>query len=207
MPCSANIGWVIRNATREDVPDIVRLFLSADESVSTSLGTEDALRDYAEATFDGGGLFTGETVRVATIGDEVAGICVAYGREWLGDGGSGFVTPDEVGVDGLPDLFDDALAQEMGDIRETASRGLSYLDCLCVDERHRGHGLGEAMLADAMSRLGGILLYCRADNEPAVSLYRKTGFRTIGIGFGLSEDGDSLGPAMLIMATTGDGSE
>jgi ribosomal protein S18 acetylase RimI-like enzyme len=55
------------------------------------------------------------------------------------------------------------------------------LGTLAVDPRRHGHGIGQAMLADAIERLKAdgikrIELYAESDNAPALRFYGKLGF-------------------------------
>lgn len=187
----------IRDAAISDTTDIGRLFIETDEECFVSaFGTVDAMGEYVCRTFDGDGFFSADKVRVAEADGRVAGICVAYAKAPTD-------SPKRaaLGIDGLSEHLDDAMASQSADIEAALGMGYdAYLDCLCVDTGFRGQGIGRALLDDCLRRHGSVLLYCREDNEVAIQLYKDAGFRLVGMTFGISEDGNSLGPMMLAMA-------
>jgi ribosomal-protein-alanine N-acetyltransferase len=65
---------------------------------------------------------------------------------------------------------------------------------LAVRPDARRHGVGRALLRHLLSeagrrRLREVLLEVRADNEPALALYRSAGFRRVGQRQGYYQDG------------------
>lgn len=191
----------IRNATKADTMEVGRLFVATDEPIfERAFGPAAALGRYLEGTFDEGGILAPDTVRVAVLGDEVVGICVSYAKDYPSCHGMSFTRRLESGIDRLSEAFDDTMSDQMQDIRMATDMGFAYIDCLCVDEGHRGQGIGRALLDDALLLHGSSMLYCREDNEVALSLYKGMGFRMMGMTFGISEDEESLGPVMLMLA-------
>lgn len=56
---------------------------------------------------------------------------------------------------------------------------------LAVDKRYRKQGIGEKLLRNAiyemtLNSIDTVILYVEINNEPAIRLYRKVGFKTIG---------------------------
>lgn len=78
----------------------------------------------------------------------------------------------------------------------------AHLLNLCLEERVRGRGLG-ARLLDHMSALarqagaGVIYLEVRPSNAAAIALYRRAGFRRIGLRPGYYRDGDGREDALV----------
>ena len=61
-----------------------------------------------------------------------------------------------------------------------------HINNVAVDESHRGKGIGEKLLGYGMNfypekEIIGIPLEVRVDNYPAIALYEKMGFVTVGI--------------------------
>ncbi|MFB0972786.1 MAG: ribosomal protein S18-alanine N-acetyltransferase [Tissierellia bacterium] len=61
-----------------------------------------------------------------------------------------------------------------------------HINNVAVDESHRGKGIGEKLLSYGMNfypekEIIGITLEVRVDNYPAIALYEKMGFVTVGI--------------------------
>ena len=49
-----------------------------------------------------------------------------------------------------------------------------------IDEKYRGYGLSSILLKDAIEKYGGNKLGVYSDNEVAISLYKKFGFKVVG---------------------------
>ncbi len=61
-----------------------------------------------------------------------------------------------------------------------------HINNVAVDESHRGKGIGEKLLSYGINfypekEIIGITLEVRVDNYPAIALYEKMGFVTVGI--------------------------
>lgn len=53
------------------------------------------------------------------------------------------------------------------------------LEMLFIHQRNRGHGVGSALLRDAMTKVPGVLLDVNEQNPQAVGFYRRHGFVTL----------------------------
>lgn len=188
-------GIVIRDATAQDADVIGRLFIEVDETFPEAFGTAAGMAEYVRRSFGDGAPFSPATTRVAEEDGKAVGICVSYAKEPT------FAPADADGIDGLSETFCDAMASQADDARESLRDGYAYLDCIIVDEGHRRHGIGRRLIDDALGRLGPMMLYCRSDNAPALALYRSAGMRMLGMMFGMSEDGESIGSPMVVLAS------
>lgn len=186
----------IRDARREDSARIGKLFVETDpENFGGAFGTEEAMGRYIESAMGGDGVFSAANIRVAEDeSSHVIGICIVCS---VPPEPFGKVVPD---IDGLSESFGMAMQCQDDDTTSAIEMGYAYLDCLSVDESRRHEGIGTALLEDAKQSHDAILLYCRADNEPAKATYAKAGFQPMAITFGISEDMEELGPAMVMMA-------
>lgn len=55
-----------------------------------------------------------------------------------------------------------------------------YIGPFLIDEKYRGYGLSSILLKDAIEKYGGNKLGVYDDNEVAISLYKKFGFKVVG---------------------------
>jgi [ribosomal protein S18]-alanine N-acetyltransferase len=74
---------------------------------------------------------------------------------------------------------------------------------IAVDPKHRGRGLAEKLLQQAMFRLYSercecLFLEVDAANEPALRLYKARGFRKVGERKGYYRSGDGDGTALVM---------
>lgn len=54
------------------------------------------------------------------------------------------------------------------------------LEMLFIDQQHRGHGIGSALLRDAVTKIPGLLVDVNEQNPQAVGFYQHHGFITVG---------------------------
>lgn len=54
------------------------------------------------------------------------------------------------------------------------------LEMLFIDQQHRGHGVGSALLQDAIAKIPGLLVDVNEQNPQAVGFYHHRGFITLG---------------------------
>lgn len=100
---------------------------------------------------------------------------------------SGFLVADEDGA---------VVGYIVATLVPNHGRPLGHVKDLAVHPDRRGQGIGRALLAHALSVLGArgaasVKLEVRADNEPAIGLYRQFGFdhfRTVAGYYGDGED-------------------
>lgn len=182
----------IRDMVQDDAYDVTRLYLDIDYDVFVSvIGTYEALGKYIYDTcVVQGSLFGCDRVRVATVNDKVVGMSIIYDSEPL------FVGPPKL-LETLSDRFVDASVSQMVDVKSALDAGRVYLDALSVSPNYQRHGIGGALLDDALSRYDCVRLVCREDNKAALSLYASRDFRIRGMTFGISEPDKMI--AMLLM--------
>lgn len=188
---------IIRDMETADARVVGHLFVDVDEEMFPSLlGGGDVFASYVESTFGHGRFFSAETVRVAEVDGNVVGMCLV-----LTDANVDVVSCDECDIDGLPDTVFDMLSGELEALEMAHSWGDAYLCAVCVDRNFRGHGIGRALVMDAISRNDCLLLHCRADNDVANALYRSLGFamRCFLIGLSDNDEDDVELPMMLVM--------
>lgn len=181
-------NFVIRNMTKDDAATVSKLFLSIDEDAFTSaFGTADSFENYIRDTCEyDGTLYWCDYVRVAECDGNVVGICVTYYEEPI------FVTKTESGIDTLSEYFDEACIAQCADAQLANRQGYAYVDALSVDKAWRGQGIGKALLDDAQTAYGHLMLYCRDDNDGTLDFYEKLGFEKQLCGFGSSSSGEMV---------------
>jgi len=86
--------------------------------------------------------------------------------------------------------------ETVGYILAIIERGVCHIDSIAVKPKWRGRGLGEALLKKTLDecRVRGArraILEVAVDNEPAIKLYLKTGFRVKGVIKGYYVDRDA----------------
>lgn len=63
-------------------------------------------------------------------------------------------------------------ARPVGFMAETEG----WIEHLYLDPEHRGRGIGDALMGEAMARQGRLQLWCFAQNHPARRFYERLGF-------------------------------
>lgn len=161
----------IRPAVKEDSADIARLFLISSDGLAEYIWShvagpgetvaEAGARRYARD----GAAFSYENCLMAEVDGETAGMAHTYPME------------EDPGAE--PD--GDPVLKPYGELEDYGSL---YLSGLAVAERHRNAGAGRALM-EAVNRrakdlsLPRVSLICFEQNEGAMRLYRRLGFREL----------------------------
>ncbi|MEU4690001.1 GNAT family N-acetyltransferase [Actinoplanes sp. NPDC023714] len=128
------------------------------------------------------GVLRADRMLVARVGGEVAGVCGFH------EGGHGAVAfswrelRERFGV--RTSLRVSAALAPLG---RSEAGGVLVLDGVCVDARHRGRGIGSALLAAAQAHAATrgdreVQLSVVDTNPRAEALYRRLGYRVVGEG-------------------------
>ncbi|WP_070963443.1 GNAT family N-acetyltransferase [Vibrio sonorensis] len=109
---------------------------------------------------------------VADSGEKVIGMALSYPASYHGitDELTNFLPPDRL--------------EHFRELYSSRVEGSYFLDAMCVDEKHRGKGIGKSLLnktkekakSDGYSQLSLIVF---ADNLAAITLYKQQGFKVV----------------------------
>jgi ribosomal protein S18 acetylase RimI-like enzyme len=188
---------IIRSTIRADLGDLAELHAqSLPSSLFTALGRDALIRYYAYVESS-----PYETAWTAAVNGLVAGACVvSYEPQSVLSRfvrHAPIVFARELGALVVRDsVLRTALAQRL---REPAGESHApEVTQIFTDARHRGHGIGAALLrsCEANLRTRGVARYFvhteRDDNDAGIRFYRREGFEPIG-------ESRSFGRAFLVM--------
>lgn len=163
----------VRHATRRDATDLVAFVDMAGEGLPSHFWAE--LAAPGQGPFEVGrnralrdeGAFAWRNAWIAEVDGDVAGSLVCYRIE------------DEVDLSSLARMS--RLARDLT-LLEAEAPGYWYVNVLAIYPEYRGLGVASALLAhaEALGRAAGakgMAIIVASENEPAVRLYAKTGYR------------------------------
>ncbi|WP_319520365.1 N-acetyltransferase [uncultured Martelella sp.] len=162
-------SFTIRNAAREDVPDMVRLINIAGHRLplwcwgQLEGGAEDPWQAGRESAAREDSAISWTRGTVATLGSDVAALMIAYP---LADTAPGY------GCE-----IDHPVMSPLRDLKRQAE-GTFHIHVLAAYAEYRGRGLGSFLLdkADRLSETNDISLIVSEANAPARRFYERLGF-------------------------------
>nr|WP_272210811.1 GNAT family N-acetyltransferase [Marinicella sp. W31]MDC2876727.1 GNAT family N-acetyltransferase [Marinicella sp. W31] len=165
-------SFTIRNAAREDVPDMVRLINIAAHGLplwcwaQLEGGAEDPWQAGRESASREDGAISWTNGTVATLGSDVAALMIAY--------------PLENEVQHSICAGDHPVLAPLRELKRQAA-GTYYLRVLAAYAEYRGRGLGSVLLdkADRICGDSAISLIVSDANAPARRFYERLGFKEV----------------------------